>query len=331
MKKILLIHTGGTFGMIPVKPSQVLAPADIKDLILKNLPDIKKIARVDFKIAFNIDSANIQIHHWRKLAQIISENYPEYDGFVIIHGTDSMIYTASALSFILRGLNKPVTLTGSQRPLAFIRSDAKSNLINSIELATLKIPEVSICFGTKLFRGNRTIKISSTSYNAFASPNFSALADVGWEISLSPNILSGGKKLILKDDFDSNVFSFRYFPGLSPRYLEYLIDSPAKGVIIEALGMGSISVMENSLIPWINQMTNANKIIVINSQNPYGKINLNLYQCGKMIKDAGGISASDMTVSTSIVKLMFLLGYHKGNLEKVKKNFLKPLAGEVTE
>lgn len=331
MKKILLIHTGGTFGMMPVLPSRVLEPADIEDLILKNLPDIKKIARVDFEIAFNIDSSNIQIHHWRRLAQIISENYSVYDGFVIIHGTDAMIYTASALSFILRGLNKPVILTGSQRPLALIRSDAKSNLINAIELATLNIPEVSICFGTKLFRGNRTIKISNTSYNAFASPNFSALADVGWEISLSSNILSGGKKLIIQDDFDSDVFSFRYFPGLSPRYLECLIDSPARGIVIEALGMGNVSVMENSLIPWINQMTNNNKIIVINSQNPYGKINLNLYQCGKMIKDAGGISAGDMTVPTSIIKLMFLLGYYKVNLEKVKKNFLRSLAGEITQ
>ncbi len=330
MKKILLIHTGGTFGMMPVKPSSYLVPADIQDLITKHLPEIKKIGHVEFEVAFNIDSSDIQIDHWVKMAHIISKNYNKYDGFVIIHGTDAMIYSACALSFMLKGLAKPVILTGSQRPLALIRSDARSNLINSIELATLDIPEVSICFGTNLFRGNRTIKISNTSYQAFTSPNFPALAEVGWEISLSDNILRPGKHLTVLDQFNNDVFCFRFFPGLLPNYLNCLIDSPIKGIVIEALGMGNIAIKENSFINWIEQMNKNNKIVVINSQNPYGKINLSLYECGKMITDVGGISAGDMTTAASIIKLMHLLGYHKEEINKVKEKFLKPLAGEIS-
>jgi L-asparaginase len=331
MKSILLIHTGGTFGMMPAEPTKALAPADIQQLILKYLPEIEKIARIDFEVAFNIDSANIQIHHWQTLARMISKNYQSYDGFVIIHGTDSMTYTASALSFMLQGLAKPVILTGSQRPLAMIRSDARSNLINSIELATYDIPEVSICFDEQLFRGNRAIKISSTSYEAFASPNFPALAEVGLDVKISDHILPAGKKLLFSEHFDENIFCLRFFPGLSPAHLESIISSSIKGVIIEALGLGNLSIQEKSLVPWIEKMNRDGKIVIITSQSPYGTVNFNLYECGQLITSAGGLSAGDMTSAASIIKLMFLLGQFPDNIAKVKTYYQRSLAGELTE
>ncbi len=331
MKKILLIHTGGTFGMMPTEPEQVLAPADIRELILRHLPEVEQLAHIDFEVVFNIDSANIQPHHWQKLARLIRDRYRDYHGFVIIHGTDAMVYTAAALSFMLRGLDKPVILTGSQRPLAKIRSDARSNLINSVELATFPIPEVAIFFSTRLFRGNRTIKISSTHYDAFTSPNYPPLAEVGLDISLSGNYLPPGEELIYREQFDTRVVSFRFFPGLSPDYLEHILHTSIRAVVIEAMGLGNVAIQENSLIPWVENMTAAGKMVVIGSQNPYGYVDLNLYECGKLIQQAGAISARDMTVETAIVKLMFLLGEYGNDMQAVQRDFSRSLAGEITE
>ncbi|GAB4364687.1 MAG: asparaginase [Calditrichia bacterium] len=330
MKKILLIHTGGTFGMLPLKPSATLAPADIQKHILTYLPEIQQIADIDFEVAFNIDSANIQIEHWQKLAKLIYSNYHRYDGFVIIHGTDAMVYTAAALSFALRGLSKPIILTGSQRPLAQIRSDARSNLINSLELATYSIPEVSIFFGTRLYRGNRAIKVSTVHYEAFTSPNYPVLAEVGLDITLSDYIREPGKKLQYREHFDSRVFCFQYFPGLSPHYLDCLLNSPLQIVVITALGAGNLAVQKNSLIPWIEQMNRENKIVAINSQSPFGRVDLTLYQSGLLLKKAGALSSGDMTIPATIVKLMFLLGKYPHSMEKIKQHFEKPLAGELT-
>jgi L-asparaginase len=317
--------------MMPLQPSQALAPADIQELIIKYLPDIRSIAQIDFEVSFNIDSSNIQVEHWQKLGRLIQKKYRQYDGFVIIHGTDAMVYTAAALSFLLQGLDKPVILTGSQRPLAVIRSDARSNLINSIELATCDIPEVGIFFGTCLYRGNRTIKISNTSYKAFASPNNPALAEVGLDINLSNYILKPGSELNYEDSFDDHVLCLRFHPGLSPKYLESFIDSPLRGIVIEALGVGNVSILTNSLIPWIERMSKAGKIVVINSQSPYGKVDLSRYECGNLIEDAGGIPASDMTTACSLIKLMFLFGQTPSDISKVKQKFLKPLAGELSQ
>ncbi len=318
--------------MVPVEPSKVLAPAEVQDQVLLHVPEVQQIARVDFSVVFNLDSANIQIHHWQQLARHIYENYPRYDGFVVIHGTDAMVYTAAALSFMLQGIDKPVILTGSQRPLAQIRSDARSNLINSLELATHPIPEVAIFFGTRLYRGNRTLKISSTHYDAFDSPNFPPLAEVGLDIEIARHLLlqPDGKSLQLQTALDSRVFSFQFFPGLKPEYLSALLKSPLQAVVIEALGVGNLAVQENSLLPWIREFSRAGKLVVITSQSPYGRTDLNLYECGQMIQDAGGVSAHDMTTPTTIVKLMFLLGKHDGEVSRVREELTIPLAGEIT-
>ncbi|MFZ0390906.1 MAG: asparaginase [Calditrichia bacterium] len=330
MKKILLMHTGGTFGMMPAEPSKTLAPSHIQDLVLTHLPEISKIAAVDFEVVFNIDSANIQLHHWQQLAGIIRDKYDEYNGFVIIHGTDAMVYSACALSFMLQGLDKPVILTGSQRPLAHIRSDARNNLISSLELATYPIPEVSIFFGTHLYRGNRTIKISSTRYEAFESPNFPPLAEVGLDVTLSVNRLKKGKSLRYAGQLDHRVFCFRFHPGIPLDLPEMLLDSSVQAVVVEGLGVGNMGVLENSILPWIEKMRRRQKLVVISSQSPFGRVDLSLYSSGHQIMEAGGVSAGDMTTTATIVKLMHLFGKFPGNLSKVTSALARPLAGEIS-
>ena len=191
MKKILILHTGGTFGMMPMEPDQILAPGNLQHELLKRVPEIAQIAEIRVIIPFNEDSSNLAIKEWDILAKTIDANMNEYDGFVIIHGTDTMVYTAAALSFSLINLKKPVILTGAQRPLSKLRSDARLNLIDAIEVATYKIGEVLIVFGQHILRGNRCRKTSITSYDAFYSPNYPLIGKIG--LNVEPN-----KSLILK-------------------------------------------------------------------------------------------------------------------------------------
>lgn len=315
--------------MVPTKPSETLAPAAIQEHILNYLPEITQLADVHFEVAFNIDSAEIQPTHWNQLAKLIYQRYEQYDGFLIIHGTDAMVYTAAALSFMLQGLNKPVVMTGSQRPLAMIRSDARSNLINSLELATYNIPEVTVFFGTRLFRGNRTIKISSTHFNAFESPNYPPLAEVGLDVVLTGKHLPPGNQFRLVTGFDREVFCFNFFPGLNREYLELLLDSPVKAVVVNALGLGNLSVEENPLIPWIEKMSEKGKVVVISSQSVHGKTDLSLYRCGKLAMDAGAVDSGDMTTSATVVKLMHLLARFE-DPGTVRKKLIEPIAGEIS-
>lgn len=330
MKKILIIHTGGTFGMVPLKPSQALAPDLVQKNILSLVPELRQIADIDFEVAFNLDSANIQPRHWLQLAQMVAAHVDEYDGFVVIHGTDSMAYSATALSFMLRNLPRPVIFTGSQRPLAEIRSDARSNLINAVELATYPIPEVSIFFGTELLRGNRAVKISSTDYGAFISPNFPPLATVGLEIRLSDQQLKPHGKFALQTTFSDAVIAVRFFPGLCAEYLEYLVNTSLRAVVIEGLGMGNVAVMEGSLLPLIQRLTAAGKLVVINSQSTYGWVDLDRYENGKRLAEAGAVGSGDMTTEATIVKLMHLAGNGAASREELAQRLPVPIAGEIT-
>jgi L-asparaginase len=329
MKKILIIHTGGTFGMVPQKPSQTLAPNQVQESILKYVPEIGQIADIDFVALFNLDSANITPTHWQGLAQKIAAELDHYDGFVVIHGTDSMTYTAAALSFMLRHLPKPVILTGSQRPLAEIRSDARMNLINAVELATYPIPEVCIFFGTELLRGNRAIKLSGIDYGAFQSPNYPPLADVGLDITIHEHVLRPTAPFELKTAVSDEVLALPFFPGLHPEYLRWVIDSPIKALVIQALGLGNVATRDKSLVPLVQALTAAGKIVVITSQSRHGYVDLQRYENGKQIAEAGAIGAQDMTNETTIVKLMHLLGLYPNDPEHVKKILQTPIAGEI--
>ncbi len=331
MKNILIIHTGGTFGMVPQKPAPTLAPGQVQERITKYVPELEQIANIDFRAVCNLDSANITPHHWQTLAKLIFENIARYDGFVIIHGTDSMVYTAAALSFMLRNLPKPVILTGSQRPLAEIRTDARMNLINAVELATHDIPEVGIFFGTELFRGNRAVKISGIDYGAFISPNCSPLAEVGLEVRIKNHHLKPTGAFRLLPEISDEVLAIPFFPGLQTAYLDWLKNSPLRALVIQGLGMGNVATQEKSLVPLVRELTQAGKLIVITSQSRHGFVDLSRYENGKLIADAGAIGANDMTTEATIVKLMHLFGTYPNTLSTVKSKLHQSLAGEISE
>ncbi len=330
MKKILLIHTGGTMGMTPGQNDDILSSHFI-DEIFQYIPGARDIAEIDFQSCFTVDSSNISIPHWIELGSLVSDQIERYDGFVIIHGTDTMSYTASALSFMLNNLPKPVILTGSQRPLSVIRTDAKNNLINAIELATYDIPEVGIFFDYKLFRGNRAKKISIDDFDAYASPNYPLLAEVGLRIEVKNNHRSPGGIFRLDRKFGNEVLCLRIFPGMNPSFLDYLLSSQVKVVIFEAFGAGNVPVMDGSLIPFIEKMTSAGKLVALSSQSMNGSVDLQLYDCGRSAQKAGALSCGDMTTEAAIIKAMYLLGQFDGQIQKVRSNFTRDLAGEITE
>ncbi|MCX7761313.1 MAG: asparaginase [Candidatus Kryptonium sp.] len=332
MKRILLIHTGGTFGM--GFKGGTLAPSSFIQRIVEFVPEIRKIAEIESRIVANIDSSNIGIEHWIKIADVIVENYESFDGFVITHGTDTMVYTASALSFMLGGLSKPVILTGSQRPLSEIRTDARNNLINAVELATYQIPEVCIFFNNKLFRGNRTKKLNIWGFDAFDSPNYPPLAEVGVGIEINEeNFLKRDEKsLVVSKNFSDRVFCIKIFPGLRVDYLMSLLELDVQGFVIEAFGSGNLpNIEERSLIPFVKNAIEMGKVVAISTQAVYGKVDLSLYQCGKDALDAGALSCKDMTTESAIVKLMFLFGKYGNDVEKVIEKFYEPIAGEISE
>lgn len=310
-----------------------LAPSTFVRRILEFVPEVKQIAEIESRIVSNIDSSNIGIEHWIKIADAIVENYERFDGFVITHGTDTMTYTASALSFMLDGLSKPVILTGSQRPLSEIRTDARNNLINAVELATHPIPEVCIFFNNKLFRGNRTKKIDIWGFEAFDSPNYPPLAEVGVEIKIyRENLLNRENcSLNVSKKFSNKVFCVKIFPSLKLDYLMSLLNLDVDGFVIEAFGSGNVpNIGENSLIPFVKRASQMGKIVAISTQAIYGEVDLTLYQCGKDALEAGALSCKDMTTETAVVKLMFLLGKYDGDVSRVIDEFHVPLAGEIS-
>lgn len=330
MKKILLIHTGGTMGMSPGKGEGVLSTQFI-DEVFQYIPGVKDIAEIDFQSYFTVDSSNISVGHWINLGTVIADSMERYDGFVVIHGTDTMSYTASALSFMLNNLPKPVILTGSQRPLTAIRTDAKNNLINAIELATYDIPEVCIFFDNKLLRGNRAKKTSIDDFDAFSSPNFPLLAEVGLRVEVKNNHRKPSGIFRLDKNFQNDVLCLRLFPGMNPQFLENISHSDVKVVILEAFGAGNVPVLEQSVIPFIRKMSLSGRLVAITSQSMNGAVDLHLYDCGKQALNAGAIACGDMTTEAAIIKTMYLLGQFDGAIQKVKNNFTLSLAGEITE
>lgn len=332
MKKILILHTGGTFGMVKMQPGEILAPGQMQERITTHIPELERIARIDFQAPFNLDSSNMQPHHWQELAGLIYNNLDNYDGFVVIHGTDALSYTAAALSFMLRNLPKPVVLTGSQRPLSEIRTDARTNLINAVELATYPIPEVCIFFGTRLLRGNRAVKTSTIDYGAFESPNFPPLAEVGLDVHVAANhVLQPAGPSELKTALSDRVLTLSFFPGLQPDYLRCLFYTPVQAVVICGLGLGNLSVQEKSFVPLIEDLTGAGKVVAITSQSRHGQVDLSRYENGKRIAAAGAIGAGDMTTEAAIVKLMHLLGQYPEDISEVRKHFCRSIAGEISE
>ncbi|MFN8240656.1 MAG: asparaginase [Bacteroidales bacterium] len=337
-RSILLIYTGGTIGMVNDPVTGSLVPIDFEH-ISDQVPELKKFGyRLKAKSFEPVDSSNINTGSWIRIAGLIEENYNKYDGFVILHGTDTMAYTASALSFILRNLEKPVILTGSQLPIGVLRTDGKENLITAIEIAASEsdglpvVPEVCIYFDNKLMRGNRTTKISAEHFNAFESPNYPPLAEAGLHIRFNRNLIRYPVirgELTVKKDFDNNVAVLKLFPGISRSFIHSVLTTPGlKGLIIETYGSGNAPTYDWFLQELEDYIMKGGLILNV-TQCHGGMVEMGLYETSRELLEAGVISGRDITSEASVTKLMFLLGMY-GDKEKVVSGLNRSLAGEIS-
>lgn len=328
-KKILVIHTGGTFAMTTADPDTVLVPGDLQSELLSHVPEIIQIADIQVQIPFNKDSSESGTPEWQLLSKMVYDNMERYEGFVIIHGTDTMAYTASALSFSLLNLRKPVVLTGAQRPLSKLRSDARSNLIDAIELATMPIPEVIIVFGQLILRGNRSKKISTSRYDAFDTPNFPHLGEIGLTIDLHKNrLLQPQGASLLLDGFVPRVATINIQPSLSPEYFESILQTDLKVIILLGFGAGNIPQKNPNWLSFIKKAVQADMAVVIGSHSLHGAVDLNLYQLGKLARDVGAVGLGPMTEAAAFVKLQKILTLTQ-SVPEIYERFLQNWAGEL--
>lgn len=336
---VLIIYTGGTIGMIQDPETGALMPFNF-DHLLDNVPELKRLGFLISSIQFDppMDSSEIDPASWIRLVKIIADNYNTYDGFVVLHGTDTMAYTASALSFMLENLAKPVILTGSQLPIGMLRTDGKENLITAIEIAAAKengfpiVPEVCIFFQNHLMRGNRTSKISAENFNAFRSLNYPALARAGMHIRYDNNLINKVRvPKILKPHYlmDTNVVILKLFPGITPQTVDCILNIPhLKGVVLETYGTGNAPSK-----PWFLDMLKSavgRGIVIVNvTQCSSGSVQMSLYGPGNKLAQAGVVSGYDSTTEAAVTKLMFLFG-HGLSPEEVKERMRLPLTGEYS-
>lgn len=331
MKKILLIQTGGTIAMDISDGQPTLNPEKWTDLMYQAIPELSEIAKITMERLFFEDSSDINKEHWGKLAKFIRDKYKQYDGFVVLHGTDTMAYTASALSFALQQLDKPVILTGSQVPMSNIRSDARRNLVNAIEMATLSLPEVAICFNDFVYRGNRATKMSIGDFDAFASPNYPPLAEIGLNIEMRDHIHPASDSLQVFTNFSDQVFLLKIYPNLNPSFLEQVNFGDMRALIVEAFGSGNFPIHgKQNLLPFFEKCINNDVLLIITSQAAYDAVDLSNYESGRKAMRLGALSARDMTTEATLTKIMYLLAKHDDN-KNVAEQFNRNLVGEMTE
>lgn len=340
-RSILLIYTGGTIGMKQDPDTLALKPFNFNQ-ILEEVPELKKFGCKIDTISFDpvIDSSDVQPEFWVKLANIIKGMYTQYDGFVVLHGTDTMSFTASALSFMFENLAKPVVLTGSQLPIGMLRTDGKENLISSIEIASAAdsegnpmVPEVCIYFESQLYRGNRTTKYNAENFRAFRSANYPVLADVGIHIKYNPALIrypeTPAGELKVSEKFCTDVAVLKIFPGITPAVVDAILNMEGlKGVVLETFGSGNAPTAE-----WfVNRIKDAvhRGIIVLNvTQCHAGKVDMDAYATGVALKKEGVISGYDSTFEAAVTKMFYVLGQTE-DLVEAKRLLNSNLRGEIT-
>lgn len=338
---ILLIYTGGTIGMIENPATGALESFNFEHL-KNHVPELNMFHFPIDTYQFDpvIDSSDMEPNNWKDIAEVISSNYDKYTGFVILHGTDTMAYTASALSFMLEGLSKPIVLTGSQLPIGVLRTDGKENLLTSIEIAASTdsdgnplVPEVCVFFENNLLRGNRTTKLSAEQFNAFASPNYPVLAEAGIHIKYDynrirrNNILSTG--LTPHYNLDPNVVVLKLFPGIQESVVESILNiDNLKAVVLETFGSGNAPRKE-WLIDRLSEASRKGLVIVNITQCRAGIVEMERYETGYQLMSAGIVSGYDSTTESAVTKLMFLCG-QRYSPEKVREMMNISIAGEIT-
>ena len=337
---VLLIYTGGTIGMIEDFGTNTLKPFDF-NYLKKYVPELSRLKFNIDNIPFEepIDSSDMGPEEWKKLVQIMEDNYEKYDGFVILQGTDTMAYSASVVSFMLEDLNKPVILTGSQLPIGKMRTDGKENLITALEIAVDKnpegkaiVPEVCIFFQNLLMRGNRTTKINAANFKAFNSFNYPILAEAGTYIKYAHHLIHqpfGDAKPKFHYSLNPNIAVLKIFPGISDNCIDSIFKNPhLKGVVLETFGAGNSPTCK-SFLSIIEDAVKKGNVVVNVTQCASGSVEMERYQGGKALKDIGVLSGYDITTEAAVTKLMFLFG-HELHPEEVKNRMKASIAAEMT-
>lgn len=341
LNKVLLIYTGGTIGMGHNPDTGALEPLNF-DHLLSNFPEFALLpTEVDtYQFTPPIDSSDMSLRRWAQLVRIIADNYEAYDGFVVLHGTDTMAYTASALSFMLENLTKPVILTGSQLPIGQLRTDGKENLLTSIELTAAfgedgrpMVPEVCIYFSGRLLRGNRSTKESADGFNAFNSFNYPHLCEAGVEFQFNPHYIlkpDYSKPMIPHTAMDPNVVVFSLFPGIQENVVRHMFEAPElRGIVMRSFGSGNAPQK-----PWLMRLlkdaTQRGVTVVNISQCVAGFVKMGRYDTGFQLQDAGVVSGGDSTVESAITKLMFLQAHYK-DVRAIRSLMGRSICGEITK
>ena len=338
MHNIFIIYTGGTIGMVQDSETGTFIPFDF-ELIEKNLPDL---SRLNYKLTVHsfdpiIYSSNMRPTIWLEMAKIIRDNYELYDGFVILHGSDTMAFSASMLSFLLEGLQKPIIFSGSQLPIGEIRTDARENLMTALEIASAKrdgisiIQEVCILFDNKLFRGNRSFKYNSDKFEAFRSPNFPVLAEAGIHIRYNDEVLvnNAGQEFICHYHIDNRVGVLKLFPGISKDTIEAVLNSNVRSIVMETFGSGN-TMTDTWFLELLENAIKSGKNILDISQCKVGSVELGRYETSQGLKSIGVLNGYDMTFETAVTKLMYLQGELERQ-EEVAHWVQQSLRGELTK
>lgn len=337
MKHILIIYTGGTIGMVNDPETGVLKPLDFEQII-KNVPDL---ARLNCQLKFHsfdaiIDSSNMNPAIWTELARIIEQQYEEVDGFVILHGSDTMAFSASALSFMFENLSKPIVFTGSQLPISAIRSDARENLITALEITLAThggkalVPEVCIYFDYKLFRGNRSFKYNSSKFEAFRSPNYPVMAESGVHLQFNENYIrkADSEPLKVHKNLATDIAVLKLYPGISPKVVETILEADVRAIIMETFGAGNTTT-DAWFIDLLKNTISKGKVILDISQCKVGTVELGRYETSRQLKEMGVATGYDMTFEAAITKTMFVLG-QENDPKEIVRLLEQNLRGELT-
>ena len=303
MAKVLLLHTGGTLGMVGTP----LVPDAYGSRLLEAVPELLQLADIDIHIVCNLDSSDLGPSEWGRLASTIADHHTDYDGFVIVHGTDTMAYTAAALSYALEGLGKPVVMTGAQRPLSALRTDARRNLVDAVEVATSDIPEVAICFDGLLLRGCRAVKNDARSYRAFASPGVPPLAKMGIDLDVSELVRRDLPPFAAHPVFDPHVDVVYVTPGMrADTILRRTRDPQLRGLVLAAFGVGTVPKPIRAIAPQLGEAVARGLEVLVVTQRG-GKVNLSAYQSSEGLLEAGCLPGGTMHVEAAVPKLMHAL------------------------